>query len=100
MSRRLGRVTLDEFEPLVGRIFEVRTGEKKVELVLLEAIPIGSPSALPQSSFSLLFRGPLDSFLDQRTYTLEEASLGALEVFLVPVGEEERGWFLYEAVFN
>jgi uncharacterized protein DUF6916 len=93
-------MTLDDFEPLVGRTFEVRTGEKKVEIVLLEAIPIGSPSAVPQSSFSLLFRGPLDTVLEQRTYTLEETSLGALEVFLVPVGEEERGWFLYEAVFD
>ena len=93
-------MTLDDFEPLVGRTFEVRTGEKKVEIVLLEAIPIGSPSAVPQSSFSLLFRGPLDTVLEERTYTLEETSLGALEVFLVPVGEEERGWFLYEAVFD
>jgi hypothetical protein len=93
-------MTLDDFEPLVGRTFEVRTGEKKVEIVLLEAIPIGSPSVLPQSSFSLLFRGPLDTVLVQGTYTLEETSLGALEVFLVPVGEEERGWFLYEAVFD
>jgi hypothetical protein len=93
-------MTVDDFEPLIGRTFEVRTGEKKVELVLLEAIPIGSSSAPPQTSFSLLFRGPLDTLLDERTYTLEETSLGALEVLLVPVGEEERGWFLYEAVFD
>ncbi len=95
----MGPMTLDDFRPLVGRTFEVGIDAGKVAIVLIEATSIASPAALPRAPFSLLFQGPLDRFLDQRTYALEEESLGPLEIFLVPVGRDERG-FLYEAVFN
>jgi hypothetical protein len=95
----MDRKTLDDFSPLVGRAFEVDFGPERVSLVLVEATELASPSAAPRSSFSLLFQGPPDPFLDQRTYSMTEESLGTLEIFLVPVGRVEQG-FLYEAVFN
>lgn len=50
--------------------------------------------------FSLLFRGPLsDYYLLQRIYRLEHDRLGAMEIFLVPLGPE-RGRMRYEAVFG
>jgi hypothetical protein len=37
--------------------------------------------------------------LPQRVYTLEHDSMGAFELFLVPVARDEKS-FRYEAVFN
>jgi len=50
-------------------------------------------------AFSLFFDGPAVPFLQQRTYVLQHAVLGELEIFLVPVGRTPGG-FQYEAVFN
>ncbi len=96
---RMTRRTLHDFSPLVGRTFEVEAGAAKVAIVLVEVTAIGSPSPVARDSFSLLFQGSDDRLLDQRTYSVFEESLGALQIFLVPVGRTEQG-FLYEAVFN
>ena len=52
-----------------------------------------------QEQFSLLFRGPLDHFLQQRMYKVEHDKLGTFDLFLVPIRRDEEG-FYYEAVFN
>ena len=50
--------------------------------------------------FSLLFvAGPDAPTLSQRLYRLDHASLGALDLFLVPIGPK-NGVMQYEAVFN
>ena len=49
--------------------------------------------------FSALFHGPADRKLPQRVYTLQHAAMGEFDLFLVPIGKDERG-FRYEAVFN
>jgi hypothetical protein len=58
------------------------------------------PSAAShQERFSLVFRGPHDRLLQQGMYRLRHSQLGALELFLVPVGQDHEGLY-YEAVFN
>jgi hypothetical protein len=37
--------------------------------------------------------------LPQATYRLEHATLGAMDVFLVPIGQDREG-VRYEAIFN
>ena len=49
--------------------------------------------------FSLLFSGPLELFLQQHMYTLQHDELGSVEMFLVPVNQDENNTF-YEAVFG
>jgi hypothetical protein len=49
--------------------------------------------------FSAFFHGPRDRFLPQGSYPLEHDRMGAFELFLVPIGNDEKG-FQYEAVFN
>jgi hypothetical protein len=49
--------------------------------------------------FSLFLLGPGDLYLPQHTYVFEHSSMGEIELFVVPVGRNERG-FLYEVVFN
>lgn len=50
-------------------------------------------------SFSLIFRGPLEPALRQRTHRLKHPALGELELFLVPIGKDEGSRF-YEVIFN
>lgn len=49
--------------------------------------------------FSAFFRGPGERYLQQKTYSLEHEQMGAFELFLVPVSQDQNG-FRYEAVFN
>ena len=52
-----------------------------------------------QERFSIVFRGPREKPLQQGMYQLQHDQLGALELFLVPVGRDHEGLY-YEAVFN
>jgi hypothetical protein len=49
--------------------------------------------------FSAFFRGPGDHFLQQKMYSFNHEQMGAFELFLVPVSQDQSG-FRYEAVFN
>jgi hypothetical protein len=52
-----------------------------------------------QECFTLLFQAPPHAPNQQSLRTLQHATLGELEMFLVPVKKTEEGLF-YEAVFN
>jgi hypothetical protein len=57
------------------------------------------PSTRRQERFSLIFIGPSERILQQGMYSLQHEAMGALDLFLVPIGQDERG-VQYEAVFN
>jgi hypothetical protein len=72
-----------------------------VTLRLTEVTDLGSqPNAPRADPFSLLFIGPPQPLLEQRTHRLEHAEMGPLDVFLVPIGPDPAGSPRYEAVFN
>ena len=48
---------------------------------------------------SAFFRGPGDRPLKQAIYPLEHDVMGTIDLFLVPIARDEKG-FRYEAVFN
>ena len=50
-------------------------------------------------TFSLLFRGDAVRPLGQNTYSFEHARIGRFEMFIVPIGREDRSHCHYEAVF-
>lgn len=52
-----------------------------------------------QETFSIFFHGPSDPFIPQGIHRLKHNSLGELNIFLVPIGQDKDG-FQYEAVFN
>ncbi|MEM9218730.1 MAG: hypothetical protein AAGD25_30870 [Cyanobacteria bacterium P01_F01_bin.150] len=92
-----------DFSPLVGSSFHVNSdSSRSLPLELVEAAKLGKNS-LGQNSkteaFSLLFKGPNDSVLPQKIYSLIHSQLGELNIFLVPVGQDAEG-IRYEAVFN
>jgi hypothetical protein len=95
----LRSVTHKDFEPLVNQRFRVE-GEPGAELELVSVdVRARSASSAKRQAFALLFRGPKARLLSQRIYALGNESVERLEIFLVPVGEEEDA-FLYEAVFT
>jgi hypothetical protein len=93
-------LTLQTFAPAVGETFAV-DGESgaTVELILAEAAPHEGGPASPQEPFSLLFHGPADPLLPQATYRFQHGELGAMEIFIVPLGRDEHS-AVYEAVFG
>jgi hypothetical protein len=87
-----------EFVSALNTNFQLPMGDASpIDLELVEVTELRS---LPkQEMYSIVFRGPRDVMLSQRTYRLEHAQLGTLDLFLVPIGVDEQG-YSYEAVFN
>jgi hypothetical protein len=87
----------------VGEAFTLRLAEHRaVEVDLIEAPTRrwpGSPVTDTGRPFALVFRSRGPAPLPQRIYRLEHPTLGALELFLVPLGPEGGG-MRFEAVFN
>jgi hypothetical protein len=93
----LEQLTGAAFAPYVGQPFAVLpAGLDQIDLELV-SVTESTPGRRP---FALLFRGPAsDIYLRQQTHRLEHPQLGALELFLVPIGPED-GCMRYEAIFN
>ncbi len=92
-------LTLAMFEPLVGETFALDAGAgEPLELVLAAAAPAGEQPG-GRAPFSLLFHGPPQPLLPQAIYRLEHTALGALEIFIVPLGQDAQVT-RYEAIFG
>jgi hypothetical protein len=94
--------TLERFAGHEGETFLVSAepSGKPLELTLTSVTSWGAPDAAgTSSSFTLLFHGPSEPPLPQRIYPFEHPTLGAFEIFIVPLGPLE-GRMQYEAVFS
>ena len=87
----------DSFAPLLNSRFQLEGSSESIELELTEVSELHE--ARGRASFSLVFRGPGDRFLAQETYRFHHSALGAIDLFIVPIGQDEQGLY-YEAVFN
>jgi len=91
--------TAETFAELVGDEFRLHVDADQVfELRLAAAVPVGGAPAGGRAPFSILFRGPADPILPQGTYSIEHATLGRFDLFLVPLTPDDHG-ARYEAVF-
>lgn len=91
-------LTRDWFARQLNTQFQIeRQGASTVTLDLVEASPLRISGGF--QSFSIVFRGPADTFLPQATYTLHHDTIAPFELFIVPIGQDAHG-FRYEAVFN
>ncbi|MFB9763589.1 DUF6916 family protein [Nocardioides kongjuensis] len=94
----------DDFSGLVGEPFSTVVEDgAEVTLTLAEATlgaELGGPGpdGTPRRQFSLVFAGPAQPALGQGTRELSHAGLGAVALFLVPVGGDAEG-LRYQAVF-
>jgi hypothetical protein len=97
----LDKLTVASFSDAVGAQFHVPIGEAiRVDLTLIEAKESRSvPRRDGSASFSLIFRGPMRPILPQQVHRLEYPALGALELFMVPIGPDQTG-MCYQVIFN
>jgi hypothetical protein len=91
-------LTHEEFTKNANTKFQVQIDENTpVELDLTEVSEI---KLYPQQEeFTIVFRGPLDSFLGQGARNFTHDQMGQFELFIVPIRQDAQG-FYYEAVFN
>ncbi len=96
----LEKLTHADFAECLNQTFDLRLESSTLELELITAdqLGTGAPDAKRRQPFSLVFRGPKEPHLPQQIYALEHATMGKLEVFLVPIGPDDAG-MCYEAVF-
>lgn len=97
-----GRRDVSVFMARRGEDFVLRlAGGGLQELKLVEVRDLGRrPTAEGElSNYSLTFLAPAPAVLPQAIYHLEHAALGAMDVFLVPIGRSAQG-VRYEAIFN
>ncbi|HEX6391308.1 MAG TPA: hypothetical protein VFZ89_17730 [Solirubrobacteraceae bacterium] len=93
-----------ELDELEATTFEPHAGDRfaldaaGISFVLEEVTTLAArPDG--RDPFSLIFRGPSEPVLPQAIYRLEHDALGALEIFIVPLGVDAGGT-RYEAIFT
>lgn len=93
--------TLDRFTPLVGDTFEIDVDGTPLRATLIEASDLREVQGAGRLSrqFSLVWRGPRATRLDQRIYEVRHPALGTMDLFLVSLGPDAEG-MRYEAVFT
>ena len=94
----LAEASAEDFNRLLDQTFSINVDDVE-ELTLTEVDSKPRVRDEGRQPFALIFSGPGDTVLPQSIYTLEHASTGPLEIFLVPVAQGEDH-VLYEAVFT
>ena len=94
-------LTCTHFAGCIHEHFRIYVDNTNIDVELVQADVFGAHVDGPgrREPFSLIFRGPMQPVLPQRIYQIEHAELGALEIFLVPIGPDQHS-MLYQAVFN
>jgi hypothetical protein len=98
----MDRHEVSVFASRIGEIFAMRlAGGATLDLELVEVRDLGrrvTPGG-ELSNYGLTFLARTPAALPQAIYRLEHAALGAMDVFLVPIGSDAAG-IRYEAIFN
>jgi len=89
------RLSLSDFAPHLRTRFRV-TQREDFELELSE---IADAFNAQLEQFSLIFTGKLSPWLQQGLYKLCHPRMSECELFLVPIGPDERG-MRYQAIFS
>jgi hypothetical protein len=92
----LTQITPEDFESLCGSELPLANTEHRLKVQSIERLRSPSPRAVP---FSVTLLAPAGTRGDQGIYTLVHPTLGALELFLVPI-EPRDGHSRFEIVFN
>jgi len=87
--------------PYLGGAFKVSAGDDlSFDAELIEVSPMGETvGPTGRRAFSLVLRGPENEAPEQGIYHVDHVEIGSLELFLVPIGPDEKG-MKYEAVFT
>ncbi|WP_410001702.1 DUF6916 family protein [Singulisphaera sp. GP187] len=102
---RLDALTCQDFSPLVGESFLAKPeSAPPLSLTLIEAkllrpqlVPV--PGLAARTPFSVVFRGPVDSRLEQGLSRVQHCRFGILDLFLAPIGPQTDVAH-FEAIFS
>ncbi len=94
----LATLTIDQFLPLRDATFELQGASGPLPLKLVKIDNVGN-SGRTGGAFSLMFAAAKGSTFPQGIYRVAHPSLGAMEIFLVPVGPSGGGAG-YQAIFT
>ena len=98
MSTPLESLNAAAFREQLRGKFNVNVGNGR--LIALELVEVTESDPSPNIElFSLLFHGPLQPRLNQQIHRLEHEKLGAFEIFLTAIAEENNRT-IYESVFH
>jgi hypothetical protein len=98
----------DRFELWIASTFKAEADGRTISLELVAVVkpPVDEfhlaarqRGGIRLQPFNLHFKGPRSERFGQGMRRLEHPALGALDIFLVPIGADATG-LLYEAVFN
>jgi hypothetical protein len=97
----LDKLTHADFQSCLNQKFQITHGGGTLEVELVSCRTLASPRRkdAQREPFSVIFRGPREPVLPQRSYPIAGSSLGPLEIFIVPIGPDELG-MMYEAIFT
>lgn len=96
----LEQLTLQDFEPLLGKTFELGHGAEVRPARLVSATAGRANHDDFRAPFSLIIRAEMSQgYWPQGTYRLSHAKLGDLELFMVPIGPDGEG-MRYEINFS
>ena len=98
---------IGDISRLVGDEFRLEhaDGQKILQLAEAKALsggdetPDNATRGRPGGPFSLVFEGAASEAFQQGSHKIEHETLGAIDVFLVPVGQSGDK-ITYEAIFN
>jgi uncharacterized protein DUF6916 len=98
MSDHLQSLNARVFREQMHSKFNVNAGNGSV--VPLELIEVTESDPSPKIElFTLQFQGPLRPRLNQQIHRLEHETLGACEIFLTAIAEQDNST-IYESVFH
>jgi hypothetical protein len=95
----LTEITREDFAQCCGELFQLELGGKSVTAELDSVTGRGFNAGSSRESFSVLFHAPKQFRYPQSIYRVSNLQIGELEIFLVPLGPNEKGMQL-EAIFN
>ncbi|HEX2209924.1 MAG TPA: hypothetical protein VHG93_19775 [Longimicrobium sp.] len=94
--------TIETFQPRLGEIFHIVVDDgTRLPTKLTEVFPWGEGAAAGRDRhpFSLIFHTVPEAVYEQKMYRVENENMEPFELFLAPIGPDERG-MRYEAVFT
>ena len=89
----------ETFQKQLNQVFQIHGEFGTIEATLVDCKKLSGTPTNNREPFSIVFRGPSEPFIEQNTYKVENETLGAMEIFLVPLGPDSTG-MQYEAVFT
>lgn len=95
----LENITSEQFSSLIDKSLELAAGGQRYRMQVAEVRAFPPHGERPVAPFSVVLRGARELRLAQGIYRLQHPSLGALDLFVVPIGPDAHG-MRYEIVFN